>query len=744
MSQKTVKMNKSFFRKERDHFYSDWYIAFWRELFQNSNDAGARNIAIELHEENGRSSFGEIRNDSQPVVRVVFADDGCGMSYKTLDDVYFSVGETTKSDSETSVGGFGRARLMTCFSQDRYSILTKDNFVMGDGNRYEIMTFADAEQRIKAYQATVDKSQHGDEAAKLNALDGLKNDMEIIQKAIGQGGYAGCRVEIDLETTFDSSYHSSKPATLSKMYEALERYLMESQLKSNVTINGMKPENYFVSSEPLELKRGRSKGKLVVEDDSGVEEFATVYVAKKTDKKSDATMIVRVDGAAMFSETIGSLEGVTVILEIEPKLSRKVLNSNRDGLSRRYNRAVRDFNHKLAIDVNSALLDKTSKDDILISGEHGVFRSEAKSIRALIADNSVTGSFAQPFLYQTEDPKKDKTFKGVADLRKAGLNYDAIVAFMESIRSYSSVLDEMHYMDIENDLKEPIRTFLDKVRSSTPNKETSESDFLNLCPPELLPWLVRSLSERLQKNRENLRKEHEEKLHNMHDVVISVISTNDKTKPAVRRNNPNNWDKNTGNGKIPHALLTGWTTAVSISIEQLMDLRPNMQSVKWRTGFVYKTPEMVWESDALRPRGIEALHRTRGEQYDAIHEILLNPVNEDGKIAYSISRDEDIWKLFVNAVHEVSHIAVSAHTEDFANLSDDIMRKISPVEAIKRIKKTMAATAQLYDRKNLKIQAMDNEPGPRPAERLIKWANSNNSEADTTHEFEFAERGIIR
>ncbi len=130
MAQQTVKMNKTFFRKERDHFYSDWYLAFWRELFQNSNDAGAKNINISLHEKPGRSSFGEIRKEPQTVVRVVFADDGCGMTYDTLDKVYFQIGESTKDGDGSSVGGFGRARLMTCFSQDRYSILTKDNFVM--------------------------------------------------------------------------------------------------------------------------------------------------------------------------------------------------------------------------------------------------------------------------------------------------------------------------------------------------------------------------------------------------------------------------------------------------------------------------------------------------------------------------------------------------------------------------------------------------------------------------------------
>src|SRR3546814_5023004 len=100
-------------------------MSFWRELFQNSVDAGAKAIRVSSSNEAGKGSFG--RDPSlENVVRIVFDDDGCGMDRDVLDDVYFAPGETTKKDGEFT-GGYGRARLMTCFSQVRYGIRSEEH-----------------------------------------------------------------------------------------------------------------------------------------------------------------------------------------------------------------------------------------------------------------------------------------------------------------------------------------------------------------------------------------------------------------------------------------------------------------------------------------------------------------------------------------------------------------------------------------------------------------------------------------
>ena len=119
----TIKISPDFFTKEILN-YSDWQSAFWRELFQNSIDAGAKNIEIQT----------EVSRNN---VIVTFKDDGKGMDKKTLEEVFFSLGSTTKTNQD-SVGGFGKARIILCFAQTEYMIRTNQLFVRGSGADYEI------------------------------------------------------------------------------------------------------------------------------------------------------------------------------------------------------------------------------------------------------------------------------------------------------------------------------------------------------------------------------------------------------------------------------------------------------------------------------------------------------------------------------------------------------------------------------------------------------------------------------
>jgi hypothetical protein len=162
-------------------------------------------------------------------------------------------------------------------------------------------------------------------------------------------------------------------------------------------------------------------------------------------------------------------------------------------------------------------------------------------------------------------------------------------------------------------------------------------------------------------------------------------------------------------------LLTAWNTALSIAIEKLFEVRPHLPPVKWRSGWVYSVPEIEWEGDANRPSNFLAIHQRSKDEYD-MHELLLNPVDTDGKIAYSLSDDQDLWRLMVRAIHETTHILHSPHNEDYTKLNDAITRELFPSDAIRRIRTAVKATSGLY--KNAKYQALDNEPGPRPVESL--------------------------
>jgi hypothetical protein len=119
----TVSIPPEFFRSEL-RLYRDWREAMVRELLQNSVDAGAEHISLEVESVGGRC-------------QVVITDDGQGMDRHTLEEVFFALGRTTKTGPDT-VGGFGRARVITCFAQERYEIRTGHLHVTGSGGDYHL------------------------------------------------------------------------------------------------------------------------------------------------------------------------------------------------------------------------------------------------------------------------------------------------------------------------------------------------------------------------------------------------------------------------------------------------------------------------------------------------------------------------------------------------------------------------------------------------------------------------------
>lgn len=113
-----VKLGPKLFAKEKS-MYRDWITSLARENIQNSVDAGAPNIDIKIE-------------DDGNLLKVTFTDNGPGMDIETLENIYFVLGETTKTNGNT-VGGFGVARMLTCFAQDHYTLRTRDISVIGCG-----------------------------------------------------------------------------------------------------------------------------------------------------------------------------------------------------------------------------------------------------------------------------------------------------------------------------------------------------------------------------------------------------------------------------------------------------------------------------------------------------------------------------------------------------------------------------------------------------------------------------------
>ena len=118
-----VKIGPKFFANELK-VYRNWVEAFWRENIQNSFDAKAPRIDI------------TIAAEIDGTTEVRFVDNGVGMDRNTLENIYFTLGETTKTGN--SVGGFGKARILTCFAQKKYTLRTHKLYVEGCGADYTI------------------------------------------------------------------------------------------------------------------------------------------------------------------------------------------------------------------------------------------------------------------------------------------------------------------------------------------------------------------------------------------------------------------------------------------------------------------------------------------------------------------------------------------------------------------------------------------------------------------------------
>lgn len=127
----TLTISPRFFKHELNNYYQ-WERAFWRELLQNSVDENCSQIQIEMREL-------PATHPTYPLcTEIKFHDNGPGMSEETLRNVYFRLGATSKESTDTTIGGHGRARIITCFAHEAYSIRTQNLLCRGSGGSFHI------------------------------------------------------------------------------------------------------------------------------------------------------------------------------------------------------------------------------------------------------------------------------------------------------------------------------------------------------------------------------------------------------------------------------------------------------------------------------------------------------------------------------------------------------------------------------------------------------------------------------
>lgn len=305
----SIAVPRDFFLSERNTAYADWHGAFWRELISNSVDAGASRLHV-------RTRF-----SPDGGFLVDLADNGTGMSRETVENVYMRLGASTKRD-EAGIGGFGRARILTCFSQRSYRIRTSNLVVTGEGGDYEIR---ETDSSVK-----------------------------------------GCAISVITD-----------PEEARWLTRALTRVLRQSRMAVEVTADLVKeaPNGSTLLQERDTghwSESGRFRGWTRVgshvrtlADEAGP--WAEIHVSRG-DKALHETSIIRVNGMAMHDDHLAAR--AQVIVELVPHRAREILTSARDSIRSPWRHELQKLYAEIASEAQSALRNKTREKQTILIPTH--------------------------------------------------------------------------------------------------------------------------------------------------------------------------------------------------------------------------------------------------------------------------------------------------------------------------------------------------------------------------------------
>lgn len=286
----TIKVPRSFYVKERTQVYSNWQQGFWRELIQNSVDAGSKRLDITLEgrgqkmrmaiiDEPTRLMFGfpghELREEmgsistetTAPQCLISFQDDGPGMTRDVLERVYMTLGASEKGQG--AAGGFGRARILTCFSHPAWMLKSQDWVCQSadEGTGYEV------------------RASHDD--------------------------HRGLLVQVSVEEPLHTMKHG--------LYYVLNQCEVAGL---EVFVDGQQFTHLSVCAP---VQRGERLKSLLNGDEAVLYRAVGGNCANR--------LLIRVNGLIMFEEYMfGAKDGAGYVLELDPATSRSHLNANRDSL----------------------------------------------------------------------------------------------------------------------------------------------------------------------------------------------------------------------------------------------------------------------------------------------------------------------------------------------------------------------------------------------------------------------------
>ena len=104
--------------------YNNWPVMFWREIIQNSVDAGCTRMILSTKSNNDGS------------VTISAEDNASGMTLDILENALLTVKGTTKRAGGGTAGGFGEAKRLVLFPWKSYKIHSQDNLITGQHHSY--------------------------------------------------------------------------------------------------------------------------------------------------------------------------------------------------------------------------------------------------------------------------------------------------------------------------------------------------------------------------------------------------------------------------------------------------------------------------------------------------------------------------------------------------------------------------------------------------------------------------------
>ncbi len=750
----TVQIPKSFHMRERDRAYDDWTLSIFREYVQNSIDSGATRIDISIASAVPKGFDGR-PPDARSVTRLVFEDDGGGMSLDVLNKVYFRLGETTKTGDD-SVGGFGRARIMQNFSQVRYSVRTQDLLVEGDGSDYRGFRMKQAHRvmedwasRTRERAAGMPPGEERDfveaaaEARQRDAIE-MRGDDRFLK---------GCRFEVDLDpSTGKNSW--SKP-TVEHMRRQLEQYLSQSDLRCRVFIDGVERvrpakkrearKDIFATLDPQEvLDAWKDDPRIKILDrPDGRKDVAFGKILVSEDAGND--LIVRVSGASMFKRTLWD-SPKNLVIELVPALAREVMTSNRDSLKEPYQRAVDHFQKLMSTDARAALEKRDEKQFTVLSGGKGrrvARRAEmdfsvdfaASALSSPGATEAGAGGTAAPapqVQKRTYVRYNKYDFDEFLKVGIGGVPHADFAAFFDALRK-STVLDDTFLGRWEDPLQ--ARNFV------TTLQRNGESAALEAAGGEMLAFLCNELRERRAKADFDESRRHADKLSDLHDIPIlkenlrpdaerlgEKVARERRTKllSAIGRADPRGWDPASGKGMRPRKILAMWQVAIDACVDLLMETQPRQKPFPYAAGFYFAHPKWQHQPHTGENGWSNALAIfTRPDDSDETRYFLLNPLkDEDFSLAFNPSQAADRSDMVSRAMHEVAHVvAPDAHNERFAGALTFMLGKMTPGwirEVNRSMDAAISAVDAVYAGARTRVQPLDDEPGPRPGDVLME------------------------